>query len=71
MSDNLTFAELEAQHVELLPPRTVLSLFSVGKPGVGKPGVGHNYNSPLPAFCAFVPCTVNATAGTGTGGAAG
>jgi hypothetical protein len=27
MSNNLTFAELEAQHVELLPARTVLSLF--------------------------------------------
>ncbi len=31
MSDTLTFAELEAQHVELLPARTVLSLmFSAG-----------------------------------------
>lgn len=71
MPDNLTFAELEAQHVELLPPRTVLSMISVGKPGVGKPGVGHNYNSPLPAICALVACSVNATAGMGTGGAAG
>ncbi|HEX5347692.1 MAG TPA: hypothetical protein VFW64_11435 [Pseudonocardiaceae bacterium] len=33
MSNNLTFAELEAQHVELLPARTVLSLFSVPPPG--------------------------------------
>jgi hypothetical protein len=42
MSDNLTFAELEAQHVELLPARTVLSLFvgSGGKPGAN--GSQHN-----------------------------
>jgi hypothetical protein len=32
MSNNFTFAELEAQHVELLPARTVLSLFSVAPP---------------------------------------
>lgn len=29
MSDTLSFAELEEQHVELLPARTVLSLFSI------------------------------------------
>ena len=28
MSDTLSFTELEGQHVELLPTRTVLSLFS-------------------------------------------
>ncbi len=41
MSDNLTFAELEAQHVELLPARTVLSMISLAKPGPphgGTPG---------------------------------
>jgi hypothetical protein len=38
MSNNLTFAELKTQHVELLPARTVLSLFSPGTPG--KPGAG-------------------------------
>ena len=27
MSDTLTFAELDEQHVELLPPRTVMSMF--------------------------------------------
>jgi hypothetical protein len=49
MSDNLTFAELEAQQVELLPARTVLSLISLGKPGTGgtggtcKPGIGYNF----------------------------
>lgn len=29
MSDALSFADLEGQHVELLPPRTALSLFSI------------------------------------------
>jgi hypothetical protein len=70
MSNNLTFAELEAQHVELLPARTVLSLFSIPPPSP-RPGVG---------TCGW-PCTYfhSATggnispqsAGVGTGGAAG
>jgi len=30
MSDALSFAEIDSQHVELLPARTVLSLFIVG-----------------------------------------
>jgi hypothetical protein len=30
MSDPMSFAELEAQHVALLPARTVLSLLSAG-----------------------------------------
>jgi hypothetical protein len=30
MSDELSFAEIDGQHVELLPARTVLSLFSAG-----------------------------------------
>jgi hypothetical protein len=30
MSDALSFAEIDSQHVELLPARTVLSLFAVG-----------------------------------------
>ncbi|MDQ4009763.1 MAG: hypothetical protein M3228_03500 [Actinomycetota bacterium] len=29
MPDALSFADLEGQHVELLPPRTVLSLFVI------------------------------------------
>jgi hypothetical protein len=29
MSDVLSFAEIEKQHIELLPARTVLSLFSL------------------------------------------
>ncbi|MGH3883094.1 MAG: hypothetical protein ACRDRY_16760 [Pseudonocardiaceae bacterium] len=47
MSDTHSFAD--GQHVELLPPRTVMSLFSAsgdaGTPGAGgqgDPGTGHN-----------------------------
>ena len=35
MSDALSFAEIAGQHVELLPARTVLSLFSTGGGGEG------------------------------------
>ena len=35
MSDVLSFVEIDGQHVELLPARTVLSLFSVGAPKGG------------------------------------
>jgi hypothetical protein len=54
MSDVLSFAEIDGQHVELLPARTVLSLFQTGgagrggdggaggKGGVGRGGLGLN-----------------------------
>ena len=57
MSDALTLAEIDAQHVELLPARTVLSLFvtsgggrggaggeaeKTGAGGVGRGGLGLN-----------------------------
>ena len=35
MTDALNFAEIDGQHVELLPARTVLSLFTVGGPEGG------------------------------------
>ncbi len=45
MSDTVSFAELDGQHMELLPARTVLSMFSVpgadgGTAGNGTDGVG-------------------------------
>ncbi|MGH3778471.1 MAG: hypothetical protein ACRDRR_22470 [Pseudonocardiaceae bacterium] len=50
MSDTLSFAD--GQYAELLPPRTVLSLFSAsgdagtpGDGGQGDPGNGHNGNN--------------------------
>ncbi len=49
MSDTLSFAEFDEQPVELLPPRTVMSLFGAGgrggTPGAGgqgEPGTGYN-----------------------------
>ncbi|MGH3812619.1 MAG: hypothetical protein ACRDUV_09205 [Pseudonocardiaceae bacterium] len=38
MSDTVSFAELDGQHVELLPARTVLSMFIAGDGGIGKDG---------------------------------
>jgi hypothetical protein len=35
MSDALSFADIDGQHVELLPARTVLSMFSLGDPDGG------------------------------------
>ena len=40
MTDGLSFAEIEGQHVELLPARTVLSLFSTGCCDGGDGGAG-------------------------------
>ncbi len=39
MSDALSFTEIDGQHVELLPARTVLSMFALGKGG-GDGGFG-------------------------------
>ncbi|MGH3812618.1 MAG: hypothetical protein ACRDUV_09200 [Pseudonocardiaceae bacterium] len=38
MSDTVSFAELDGQHVELLPARTVLSMFSAHDTGGATPG---------------------------------
>ena len=38
MSDTVSFAELDGQYPELLPARTVLSLFSAGEAGTGTDG---------------------------------
>ena len=40
MSDELSFADIDGQHVELLPARTVLSLFVAGGDGGGDGGFG-------------------------------
>lgn len=49
MTDALSFAEIDGQHLELLPTRTVLSLFSVGDPGAPAGG------APAPAPAAGGP----------------
>ena len=38
MSDALSFAEIDAQRVDLLPARTVLSLMGIAKSGGGQCG---------------------------------
>jgi hypothetical protein len=40
MSDALSFTETDGQHAELLPARTVLSMFSAGGPRGGDAGNG-------------------------------
>jgi hypothetical protein len=76
MSDNLTFAELKTQHVELLPARTVLSLISIasrprgpGAGGTATPGSG--YSTPLPSFCSLPGNHCSSTVGGATPGAGG
>jgi hypothetical protein len=49
MSDAMSFAEFDGQHVELLPARTVLSLFSVGDQGAnGSPGTAGSDGQSIP-----------------------
>ncbi|MDQ2880604.1 MAG: hypothetical protein M3Y48_04915 [Actinomycetota bacterium] len=40
MSDALSFAVIDGQHVELLPARTVMSMFSMGGCEAGDGGTG-------------------------------
>jgi hypothetical protein len=42
MSDALSFVEIDGQHVELLPARTVMSVFRLGGSGGGDGGKGGN-----------------------------
>ncbi|MFY9806660.1 MAG: hypothetical protein WCC38_16485 [Pseudonocardiaceae bacterium] len=78
MSDALSFVEIDGQHVELLPARTVMSLFSAtgtggrggnggtgGAGGQGRGGIGVN----LLNIDLFGDQTNSA--GDGTGGAGG
>jgi hypothetical protein len=76
MSDTLSFAELEAQHVELLPARTVLSLISIvgtpkgpGADGTATPGRGSS--TPYPSFCSLALNHCSSTVGGATAGLGG
>ena len=40
MSDTVSFVEIDGQLVELLPARTVMSMFALGHGGVGGAGTG-------------------------------
>jgi hypothetical protein len=42
MSDALSFADIDGQHVELLPARTVMSMFHAGDGGQGGNGGSAN-----------------------------
>lgn len=62
MSEALVPAELDGQHVELLPARTVLSMFAQGADGMdsfGGLGVG------LPIVDKIFPGSGNAVGGAG------
>ncbi len=62
MSEALVWAELDGQHVELLPARTVLSTFAQGADGIdsfGGIGIG------LPIVDKIFPGSGNAVGGAG------
>jgi hypothetical protein len=73
MSDALSFAEIDGQHLELLPARTVMSTFAMGggdggtggAGGSGQGGVGVNLLN-----INVLGTQVN-SAGNGVGGAGG
>jgi hypothetical protein len=71
MPDALSHAELDGQHVELLPARTVLSLFvsdgTPGSPGDGSDGSGAGSTITNDG----IGYTQYATHGIGTGGVGG
>jgi len=75
MSDALSFVEIDGQHVELLPARTVLSLFLAGGGGKGgEGGAGGNAQGGLGINVLSgigVLGTGTASAGDAIGGAGG
>jgi hypothetical protein len=76
MSDALSFAELDGQRVELLPSRTVMSLFSAaggrgGNAGVGAPGGVGRGGLGLNLINANVLGDQTNLAGSGVGGQGG
>ncbi len=72
MFDAMSFGEIDGQHVELLPARTVMSTFSAGghneggNGGNGQGGLGINLLSGI-----GILGTGTASAGDGTGGPGG
>jgi hypothetical protein len=72
MSDALSFTEIDGQHVELLPARTVMSLFTAGS---NKGGAGGSARGGLGVIVSAIPITVLGdqvnSAGNATGGAGG
>lgn len=67
MSDTVRFTELERQHVELLPARTVLSVFSAADGGVAAPGADSTGGVVLGVLNQTIPIVPGS--GTGAAGA--
>ena len=68
MSDVLSYAELDRQHGELLPARTVLSMFAQGSDGgMGAAGLDKfgGIGIGLPILDKFFPGAGNAVGGAG------
>ena len=61
----LNFAEIDSQHVELLPARTVMSLFTLGGKGGGINGVGGDGGSGAGGPVSCVVSIGNLSAGVG------
>ena len=73
MSDALSFVEIDGQHVELLPARTVMSLLHTGGEGSGRGGNGGAGRGGIGVNLLNIDLfgdQVN-SAGDGTGGAGG
>ncbi|MGH3834987.1 MAG: hypothetical protein ACRDSF_04690 [Pseudonocardiaceae bacterium] len=74
MSDALSFVEIDGQHVELLPARTVMSVLAMGGGDGGKGGAGGSAQGGLGVNVLSgigVLGTGTASAGDAFGGAGG
>jgi hypothetical protein len=74
MFDAMSFGEIDGQHVELLPARTVLSLFATGSSTGGDGGNGGNAQGGLGINVLSgigILGTGVASAGSATGGGGG
>jgi len=68
MSDALNFAEIDGQHVELLPARTVMSMFTAGST---TGGAGGGARGGLGIVASVIPITVLGDQSNGAGNAVG
>jgi hypothetical protein len=70
MSDALSFAEIDGQHVELLPARTVMSMFTLdgGNGGDAQGGLGLNVVSGIGLLGTGIASAGDAFGGSGGDG---
>jgi hypothetical protein len=66
----LSFAEIDSQHVELLPPRTAMSMFATWNQG-GNPGHGGGGPVSCAVSIGSLGIGIGALLGAGTGGGVG